>query len=484
MHKTVWFLAAAFVLLVCAFAFHYGVLQTELSKSVFGTAPRATQLGAVNSMGIDVSNATPSDTSILNGGCDSDPFQALAKYGCTRQNECVPSGPGGQGGINSGLACRLVKLFDAAARAGCSPRINSAYRSAAKQASMCGGGRSGCAPAGKSCHQYGLAVDVSCADMLRRMAPQFQLHFPYWGPHIQCIEHKQASCNPSTPPCKGGGPIADPGQAGPQGQQQPQGGQPGGDPSGQGQPQSGQPQGGQPSGGQPGGDQGMPTGVSPSSQQDPFQKLDDKSGITETDLESGMTLTCDPETVVKGEGANIEWECPAGTRSVGSSSSSLAPLSTKGAETGSAIVKPQKKTKYTVQCKKGEIVVAKQSCEIALEAAQTKMSVRFSVEPLEVYPGETVEVEWTAQNVRSCAVTGVGIASADKSGRVTSGPIENEETFTIRCKPKTGTETFKKTETVKIIEEELFYDDPASSNNKKGQTTQVQTIFEDPLDEI
>lgn len=484
MHTTAWFVSVAFILGVCAFSFRAEILPTQLSQNSGGDVSGIMQTAAVNSMGIDVSNATPSDTSILNGGCESDPYQALAKYGCTRQNECVPAGQNGQGGINSGLACRLVKLFDAAARAGCSPRINSAYRSAAKQASMCGAGRSGCAPAGRSCHQYGLAVDVSCADMLRRMAPQFQLHFPYWGPHIQCIEHRTAGCSPSTPPCKGGGPISDPGQAGPQGQQPP-GGQPGGDTS-QGQPQGGQPGGGQPGGGQPGGqpggDQGMPTGVSPSSQQDPFQKQEDKSQITDPDAISDMTLTCDPETIAKGESAAIEWTCPDGTRSVGVSSSSLAPLSTKGVVSGSSIVKPQKKTTYTVQCKKGERIVAKQSCDIAVEIAQAKMSVRFSVDPLEVYPGETVEVEWSAQNVRSCSITGPGIASADKSGRVTSDPIENEETFTIRCRPKTGSEIFKQTETVTVIQEDLFYDE--TSQKKSGQTTQVQTIFEDPLDEI
>lgn len=476
MHKTAWFFSTLAIVLVVGAASLRGDVSLVTLTQEF--SDESMQTAQVNSMGIDMSNATASDKGILNGGCDTDPFQALAKYGCTRQNECVPSGPNGQGGINSGLACRLSKLFDAAARSGCSPRINSAYRSAAKQASMCGGGRSGCAPARKSCHQYGLAVDVNCVDVLKRLAGQYQLHFPYWGPHIQCIEHRQAACSPSTPPCKGGGPISDPGQGGqqpPGGGQQPPGGQ-----DQQGSPQTGQ----QPSGGgQPGagsGEQGMPPEMK---QQDPFQKKPEESAITDPGAEGDITLTCDPESVTKGESVNIEWECPAGTRSVGSSSNSFAPLNTKGEASGSSVVKPQQKTRYTVQCKKGAVVVGKQSCEIQVAKPTAKLSVRFSVEPQEVYPGETVEVVWSSQNARSCTVTGPGVASSDKSGRVSSASIDNEETFTIKCKAKTGTDVFTKTETVTLIEEDVLYDEAKQKNNT-GQTNQVQTIFEDPLDEI
>ena len=316
--------------------------------------------------------------------------------------------------------------------------------------------------------------------MLRRMAPQYQLHFPYWGPHIQCIEHRQASCNPSTPPCQGGGPVASPGPAG-----DPQGGnqqQPGSQPSGQGQPQTGQGQQQQPGSGQTGsgqpGDQSMPPGTNP---QDPFQKNPELSNITDPVI-GEMTLTCDPVTVAKGDSASVEWECPAGTRSVGVSSSAAAPLSTKGAVSGTATVKPQQKTKYTVQCKQGEKIVAKQTCEIGVEAQKTTMSVRFSVEPLEVFPGETVEVSWSSQNTRSCTVTGPGIASSDKSGRVTSAEIQEDETFTIRCKPKTGTDVFTKKAVVTILRDDVMYD--SNTNTKEKNQKQVQTIFEDPLQDI
>jgi hypothetical protein len=192
-----------------------------------------------------------------------------------------------------------------------------------------------------------------------------------------------------------------------------------------------------------------------------------------------MTLTCEPTSIEKGESSTISWECPEGSISRGVSSSSLTPLTTKNTTTGSSIVKPQKTTKFTVQCVRKNKTVAKESCEVRVVPKSEKMKVRFEVDPLEVYEAETVEVSWSAQNVRSCAVTGPGVASADKSGRLTSGPIMNEETFTITCKAKTGKEVFKKQETVTIIEEDVLYSDESQTRQ-----TEQQTTFTDPLDEI
>lgn len=102
-----------------------------------------------------------------------------------------------------GLACRLTKFFKAVEEKGCSVKIISGYRSAGTQArtcaSICGNpnGCSGsCGRPGTSCHQYGLAVDVSgpCIGWMRMAAPQFRLVFPYKGQHIQCAEHNVAYC--------------------------------------------------------------------------------------------------------------------------------------------------------------------------------------------------------------------------------------------------------------------------------------------------
>lgn len=140
------------------------------------------------------------------GGCDTDPYDALRPYIRSAGVTPVKDGNTLRDGIDPSLACRLSKLFREASQRGCQVSITSAYRSEDTQRRLCGAGRSGCAPAGRSCHQYGLAVDVSskCAGWLRKIAPEFQLVFPYYGEHIQCREHPVAACSPTTPPCNGG----------------------------------------------------------------------------------------------------------------------------------------------------------------------------------------------------------------------------------------------------------------------------------------
>lgn len=145
----------------------------------------------------------------LSGGCDGNPYQILEtkfKKGSDIQlTPKVGSGSTLTDGIDPALACRLVKFLEVAEEKGCRPKLISGYRSVQKQESMCGSGRSGCAAPGRSCHQYGLAVDVasSCIGWMRMAAPQFQLVFPYYGDHIQCAEHSRASCSPNTQPCDG-----------------------------------------------------------------------------------------------------------------------------------------------------------------------------------------------------------------------------------------------------------------------------------------
>ena len=142
------------------------------------------------------------------GGCVENPYPILERYktsGAVYLTPYAGSDSALERGIDPALACRLAKMLQALPN-GCNPRINSAYRSASQQASMCGAGRSGCAPPGRSCHQYGLAVDLTtdCGGWLRRAAPQFQLHFPYSGIHVQCIEHRGASVGSCNRPCNGG----------------------------------------------------------------------------------------------------------------------------------------------------------------------------------------------------------------------------------------------------------------------------------------
>ncbi len=163
----------------------------------------------VKTKGFPAGSCTDENTATLtNGGCDYNPYEMLLQKWAKGRDDITPQG-GNTGGINMALACRLTKFFKAVEEKGCSVKIISGYRSAAKQSSMCGAGRTGCAAGGRSCHQYGLAVDVasSCIGWMRAAAPQFKLGFPYYGPHIQCAEHRVAACSPQTPPCDGSAAI-------------------------------------------------------------------------------------------------------------------------------------------------------------------------------------------------------------------------------------------------------------------------------------
>lgn len=172
--------------------------------------------------GVPSSMCRPADIVILQGGCEFNPYPILeSRYKANNNVRITPRGDGDglnlAGGINPSLACRLVKFFEYAEKnQGCrNIKIISSYRSAQQQENLCGDGGTGCAPAGKSCHQYGLAIDVSssCTEWMRSFlgkknpnsvgAQQFQLHFPYSGDHIQCIENIGASCNPNTRGCDG-----------------------------------------------------------------------------------------------------------------------------------------------------------------------------------------------------------------------------------------------------------------------------------------
>ncbi|MEY4747647.1 MAG: D-alanyl-D-alanine carboxypeptidase [Candidatus Parcubacteria bacterium] len=201
----------------------FGALALLLAQQTLAQArqPTIDEAMQLKTLGINAGMIQKGDTNILFGGCETNPYPILERVKGSGSVQITPSGTAGslRNGINPGLACRLSKLIQAFAAKGCQIRITSAYRSAQQQQDMCGAGRSGCAPAGRSCHQYGLAVDISsnCTAQLRSYlgtrnssapgAQQFKLHFPYYGDHIQCIENAVAACSPSTKPCDGSTPI-------------------------------------------------------------------------------------------------------------------------------------------------------------------------------------------------------------------------------------------------------------------------------------
>jgi len=155
----------------------------------------------------------------LFGGCEANPYDILIKeYNGGSHNIAPKTGADGKsiGGIDGALACRLTKFFEVARQKGCNPKLSSGYRSETEQANACqrvcgnpGGCSSGCAAPGASCHQKGLAVDLtaSCIGWMRMAAPQFRLVFPYRGQHIQCAEHPSAGVRSCNRPCDGGAAI-------------------------------------------------------------------------------------------------------------------------------------------------------------------------------------------------------------------------------------------------------------------------------------
>lgn len=160
------------------------------------------ELKTVTVNGMTVSEET---AKAMQGGCGYDPYEKLK--GFISGGNIVPKWVNGkpEAGIDPALACRLSKMLEAM-KGRCNAKIISGHRSANQQESMCGSGRSGCAAPGRSCHQYGLAVDLStdCNKLLRQVAPQFQLGFPYYGIHVQCAEHKTAGRSSCSGPCNGG----------------------------------------------------------------------------------------------------------------------------------------------------------------------------------------------------------------------------------------------------------------------------------------
>jgi hypothetical protein len=219
--------AVFFIALVGALATHFTAIAEE-KKEETKTALTDAQKDQLRRYGLNPDVMKGGDLiKMLSGGCDYDPYPILerAKSSASVQVSPKAGNPDGsnlKAGIHPTLACRLTKLMQAYQR--CNIRINSAYRSPEQQASMCGSGRTGCARAGTSCHQYGLAVDISssCQAELARFlgvktnrspgAQQFGLHFAYQisslPNHIQCVENGVAACSQNTKPCDGNGAIA------------------------------------------------------------------------------------------------------------------------------------------------------------------------------------------------------------------------------------------------------------------------------------
>lgn len=165
------------------------------------------------------------DKKLLYGGCDGDPYTYLEqRHAGDRSNSFIrPQQTGGGGlknGLNPALACRLKKFMEFAEspRIGCPIKISSAMRPVQR----CNPNGGACAQQGRSCHQYGLAVDVTtnqrCLDWilqtLGRKNPNspFGIHSAYperpGYRHLQCTENLVASCSSETKGCGGAANIS------------------------------------------------------------------------------------------------------------------------------------------------------------------------------------------------------------------------------------------------------------------------------------
>ncbi len=122
-------------------------------------------------------------------------------------------------GLDPELACRIAALMKSDPKI----KIIYGYRSIADQTAICGasGKAHGCAKPGRSCHQRGLAADLSFPKEYSRayrqlLLSKYKLHLAYSsGAHVQCIEHKKASVSSCNFPCAKDGPSIDPNGSGP-----------------------------------------------------------------------------------------------------------------------------------------------------------------------------------------------------------------------------------------------------------------------------
>ncbi len=200
--------------LLASFAISYRVFAAD--DGIPCSNPRT---ATINDLGFTPgSKICPKDDSRINGGCDFNPYAVLESE--FRGAPGITPQPGNnntaRAGLDSALACRLVKLLRFARDRGCNFKIVSAYR----PYQGCQGTVGSCAPQGLSCHQYGLAADIgSTLQCIMWMKDQvlgvkqpnatFGVKIAYFSGdyshvHIQCNETPGAQCSQSTPECNGG----------------------------------------------------------------------------------------------------------------------------------------------------------------------------------------------------------------------------------------------------------------------------------------
>ena len=222
-------IALASVLVCLSFAFFF----TQVTSA--DACPAGQRLATADDVSkglattVGVSCVDSATANKLNGGCSFDPYPVINGF---RANTAVLLTPqinsnGAQNGISPILACRVAQFLQYARNQGHPLLISSGFRTPQQQTAACVHicGKASCdgtcAPAGTSCHQYGLAVDVSgnTTDLTWARsylgvgspaagASAYRLFFPIKNGsdifHLQCVENPVAACNASSVGCGGG----------------------------------------------------------------------------------------------------------------------------------------------------------------------------------------------------------------------------------------------------------------------------------------
>jgi hypothetical protein len=171
---------------------------------------------------------------------------------------------------------------------------------------------------------------------------------------------------------------------------------------------------------------------------------------------NAFSVRCVPDSIVKGESAEVEWEqCPSDkTTSIRISSEDLDFSYDQRTNTGgSHTVSPLKDTTYVGRCLTNEgKELARKSCSIMVsdplmsdvDEARSRPSVQIAADPQSVGYGEKVTVSWKSKNTTGCIVYGPGCAEngrehpkcykeLGRAGAVT-GSLYTTTHFIVECK--------------------------------------------------
>src|SRR3989344_7988428 len=146
-------------------------------------------------------------------------------------------------------------------------------------------------------------------------------------------------------------------------------------------------------------------------------------------VEPSCELASTPESIIVGDDATLSWT---------TQNASSAVLVTFGevSLTGTRTVSPNETAEYILRVKgatgEGECTV-----EVGVEEVPEPV-LELRAEPDIVLKGESSTITWLAENVAACELTGRGIAAEGTSGSSSTGPLEEETTYTLKCASRMG----------------------------------------------